>query len=68
MTEARTSFQEKIISPKKNEDRLAKALRENLHRRKAQVRLRSDQDVTDDSGSTKVQDVVGNSDRDSGDG
>ena len=41
MTKARTSLQKKPSSPRKNEDRLAAALRENLHRRKAQARARA---------------------------
>ena len=41
MTKARPSLQKKPSSPKKSEDRLAAALRENLHRRKAQARSRA---------------------------
>ncbi len=68
MTEERPPLQKKMISPKKNEARLAKALRENLHRRKAQVRSRSNQDDTNQSESMKDQDLERKSDRDSGDG
>jgi hypothetical protein len=48
MTEARPPLQKKPPSPRKNEDRLARALRENLHRRKAQARSRAVAAVTDD--------------------
>jgi len=47
MTEARPPLQKKPTSPRKNEDRLARALRENLHRRKAQARSRAVAAVTD---------------------
>ena len=48
MTEVRAPLQKKPPSLKKNEDRLARALRENLHRRKAQARSRAAAGVTDD--------------------
>ena len=41
MTEVRPPLQKKPPSLTKNEDRLARALRENLHRRKAQARSRA---------------------------
>lgn len=46
MTEARSQLQKKTPSPERSEDRLAKALRENLHRRKLQARLRAAAAVT----------------------
>lgn len=47
MTEARSQLQKKTTSPEKSEDRLAKALRQNLHRRKVQARLRAAAAVRD---------------------
>ncbi len=56
MTERRPP-QKKPISRMKDEDRLANALRKNLHRRKAQARSRAVSAVRDDldaSGDTAV--------------
>ena len=65
MTEVRPPLQKKPPSLKKNEDRLARALRENLHRRKAQARSRAVADVTDDpaapSGTDAQNRSAGNS-------
>ena len=47
MTEVRPPLQKKPPSLRKNEDRLARALRENLHRRKHR-RARAVAGVTDD--------------------
>tara|TARA_B100000575_G_C22749718_1_gene447376 strand:+ start:180 stop:410 length:231 start_codon:yes stop_codon:yes gene_type:complete len=41
MTKARTTMRNMSNLPKKKKDRLAEALRKNLHRRKAQARSRA---------------------------
>ena len=48
MTKARRPLKKMSTPAKDREERLAKALRENLHRRKAQTRLRAAGNVTDD--------------------
>ena len=67
MTERRPP-QKKPTPLNKDEDRLAKALRKNLHRRKAQARLRAVAAVGDDltvSGETALEKSLA---RDSGNG
>lgn len=44
---------------KKSQDRLAKALRENLHRRKAQARARKHSDVAGDAPRARAIDKTG---------
>ena len=48
MTEVRQSLKKMSTPAKDKEERLAKALRKNLHRRKSQARLRALGNVTDD--------------------
>ena len=68
MTEARPPLQKKPRSPSKNADRLARALRENLHRRKAQARSRAVAAVTDDPAAPSDTDTQKRSAGDSSNG
>ena len=68
MTEARRPLQKKVTLPKKNKDRLAKALRENLHRRKAQARARAAVAFKDGSAALSDTDTQENAAEDSTNG
>jgi hypothetical protein len=68
MTEVRPPLQKKPPSLGKNEDRLARALRENLHRRKAQARSRAVAAVTDDPAALSDTDTQNRSAGDSSNG
>ena len=57
MTKARTPMQNMPNLPKKKEDRLAEALRKNLHRRKAQARSRAAGTSTIDPVAPRYKDL-----------
>ena len=68
MTKARTPMRNMSNLPKKKEDRLAEALRKNLHRRKAQARSRAAGTVTNDPAAASYKDMEKKSPGDSSNG